>query len=197
MTLVVFLRGVNVGRHKRFLPATLAKDLAAYDVVNVGAAGTFVVRAPVPQAALLAEIRMRLAFHADIIIVKGRELIEFAGSAPFGRRPPAANEQRFLSVMLKKPGSSRRSRSTIQRATNGRSRLSRLQASSSSASGGASRAHRSIRTRSSKDSSASRRRATGTPSRRSATSCGRERLDLGIWDLELGFSNESARRGSR
>jgi uncharacterized protein (DUF1697 family) len=103
MTLVVFLRGVNVGKHKRFLPATLAKDLAAYDVVNIGAAGTFVVRAPVPQAALLAEIRTRLAFHADIIIVKGRELIEFAGSAPFGRRPPAASEQRFLSVVLTRP----------------------------------------------------------------------------------------------
>lgn len=103
MTLVVFLRGVNVGKHKRFLPATLAKDLAAYDVVNIGAAGTFVVRAPVPQAALLAEIRMRLAFHADIIIVKGRELIDFAGSAPFGRRPPAVSEQRFLSVVLTRP----------------------------------------------------------------------------------------------
>ena len=103
MTLVVFLRGVNVGRHKRFLPSTLAKDLAAYDVVNIGAAGTFVVRAAVPQAALLAEIRTRLAFQADIIIVKGRALIEFAGSAPFGRRSPVAGEQRFLSVMLTRP----------------------------------------------------------------------------------------------
>jgi uncharacterized protein (DUF1697 family) len=100
MALVVFLRGVNVGRHKRFMPATLAKDLAVYDVVNIGAAGTFVVRAPVPQAALLAAIRTRLAFQADIMIVKERKLVEFAASAPFGRRPPAANEQRFLSVLL-------------------------------------------------------------------------------------------------
>jgi uncharacterized protein (DUF1697 family) len=100
MALIVFLRGVNVGRHKRFTPATLAKDLAAYDVVNIGAAGTFVIRAPVQQAALLAAIRSRLAFQADIMIVKERELVEFAASAPFGRRPPAANEQRFLSVML-------------------------------------------------------------------------------------------------
>ena len=103
MALVVFLRGVNVGRHKRFLPAQLAKDLAALDIVNVGAAGTFVVRASLSQGALLAEMRMRLAFDADIVIVKGRELIEFAGSAPFGRRPPAASEQRFLSVMLARP----------------------------------------------------------------------------------------------
>jgi len=101
MALVVFLRGVNVGRHKRFLPAALAKDLAAYDVVNVGAAGTFVVRATVPRATLQTEVRTRLAFDADIIIVGGRELIEFARSGPFGLRPPAGSEQRFLSVMLK------------------------------------------------------------------------------------------------
>jgi uncharacterized protein (DUF1697 family) len=103
MALVVFLRGVNVGRHKRFLPAQLAEDLAAFDVVNVGAAGTFVVRAPVPKATLLAEMRARLAFDADIIIAKGTQLIEFARSAPFGRRPPAEHERRFLSVMLKRP----------------------------------------------------------------------------------------------
>ena len=103
MAIVVFLRGVNVGRHKRFLPARLAKDLAVYDVANIGAAGTFVVRAPVPQAELLAAIRTRLAFQADIVIVKGRELIEFAGSAPFGRWSPVAGEQRFLGVMLTRP----------------------------------------------------------------------------------------------
>jgi uncharacterized protein (DUF1697 family) len=102
MALVVFLRGVNVGTHKRFLPAQLARDLAAFHVVNIGAAGTFVVRAPVSQAAMLAEVRARLAFEADIIVVKGRELIEFARSAPFGRRAPAGDEQRFLSVMLKR-----------------------------------------------------------------------------------------------
>lgn len=111
MALVVFLRGVNVGRHKRFLPAALAKDLAAYDVVNVGAAGTFVVRAAAPRATLRAEVRTRLAFDADIIIVGGRELIEFAGSGPFGGRPPASNEQRFLSVMLK-PLAARKLRSS-------------------------------------------------------------------------------------
>jgi uncharacterized protein (DUF1697 family) len=99
MALVVFLRGVNVGSHKRCLPAQLARDLAAFDLVNVGAAGTFVVRAPVRQATLLAEMRVRLAFDADIIIVKGSDLIEFARSAPFGQRAAGKSEQRFLSIM--------------------------------------------------------------------------------------------------
>jgi uncharacterized protein (DUF1697 family) len=102
MALVVFLRGVNVGRHKRFLPAQLAKDLAEFDVVNIGAAGTFVVRKPLAQSRLAAEIAGRLGFDADIIVVKGRELIEFVESGPFGRRPPANDEQQFATVLLKR-----------------------------------------------------------------------------------------------
>jgi uncharacterized protein (DUF1697 family) len=100
--LVVFLRGVNVGRHKRFLPAQLARDLAAFDVANVGAAGTFVVRVAIAQTTLLAEIRKRLAFDAGIIIVQGAQLVAFARSEPFGRHAPAPNEQRFATIMLKR-----------------------------------------------------------------------------------------------
>ena len=46
MALIVFLRGVNVGGHRTFRPSILARELSDYDVVNVGAAGTFVVRKP-------------------------------------------------------------------------------------------------------------------------------------------------------
>lgn len=44
MVLVVLLRGVNVGGHRTFRPTTLAKQLAHLDAVNIGAAGTFVIR---------------------------------------------------------------------------------------------------------------------------------------------------------
>ena len=37
MALVVFLRGANVGGHRRFRPSILARALIHYDVVNVGA----------------------------------------------------------------------------------------------------------------------------------------------------------------
>ena len=50
MSLVVFLRGVNVGGHKRFRPAALAKELVHLDAVNIGAAGTFVIRRRVSRA---------------------------------------------------------------------------------------------------------------------------------------------------
>jgi len=46
MALIVFFRGINVGGHRAFRPSALAKELGIYDAVNVGAAGTLVVRKP-------------------------------------------------------------------------------------------------------------------------------------------------------
>jgi len=46
MALIVLLRGINVGGHRAFRPKLLAQDLGRFDVVNIGAAGTFVVRKP-------------------------------------------------------------------------------------------------------------------------------------------------------
>ena len=57
MALVVLLKGINVGGHRTFRPSVLAKELARFHVVNVGAAGTFVIRKPVNRATLRAEIR--------------------------------------------------------------------------------------------------------------------------------------------
>jgi hypothetical protein len=50
MALIVFFRGNNVGGHRTLRLTMLAKELATYDVVNVGAASTFVVRKPGTQA---------------------------------------------------------------------------------------------------------------------------------------------------
>jgi hypothetical protein len=44
MSSVVFLRAVNVGGANRCRPAELAKQLAKFGVVNIGAVGTFLVR---------------------------------------------------------------------------------------------------------------------------------------------------------
>lgn len=60
MALVVFLRGVNVGGHRTFRPSLLAKELSDLDLVNIGAAGTFVVRNRISQVTLRAEIAKRL-----------------------------------------------------------------------------------------------------------------------------------------
>jgi uncharacterized protein (DUF1697 family) len=56
MALVVFLRGVNVGGHRTFRPSILANELKEYGVVNIGAAGTLVVRKPISEKRLRAEL---------------------------------------------------------------------------------------------------------------------------------------------
>ena len=44
MASVVFFRAANVGGHQVFQPGALAKKLGELGVVNLGAAGTYVVR---------------------------------------------------------------------------------------------------------------------------------------------------------
>ncbi len=103
MALVVFLRGINVGGHRRLRPSVLARELAAYDVVNVGAAGTFVVRKPVSRSRLLAELLRKLPFRVEVALCDGRELVRSQVEAPFGDQPPPAGTVRFVSV-LSRPG---------------------------------------------------------------------------------------------
>ena len=52
MPWVVFLRAVNGGGTNRCQPALIAKQLARFDIVNIGAVGTFVVRENVSESAL-------------------------------------------------------------------------------------------------------------------------------------------------
>ena len=68
MALVVFLRGINVGGHRTFRPKALAEQLEHLNAVNIGAAGTFVIRQPVTQAQLRAEFVRRLPFDTKIVI---------------------------------------------------------------------------------------------------------------------------------
>jgi hypothetical protein len=68
MALVVLLRGINVGGHRTFRPTTLAGQLKHFDAVNIGAAGTFVIRRPVTRAQLRAELARRLPFDAEVMI---------------------------------------------------------------------------------------------------------------------------------
>ncbi len=103
MALVVFLRGVNVGGHKAFRPSTLAKELADFDVVNVGAAGTFVIRKTISQTMLRAELLRRLPFKAQIMICGSRDVIDLASGEPFPDEPAGKDVSRFVSVLAKRP----------------------------------------------------------------------------------------------
>src|SRR6266566_2943016 len=103
MALVVFLKGVNVGGHKLFRPSVLARELVKYDVVNVGAAGTFVVMKPISQAKLRVELLRRLPFEAEVMICSAREVIGLASGEPFAGQPSGPDVVRFVSVLAKRP----------------------------------------------------------------------------------------------
>lgn len=103
MALVVFMRGVNVGGHKTFRPAALARELAALDVVNVGAAGTYVVRKTLSQATLRAELNRRLPFKAELMICPARDLLDLARRDPFSDRPSSKDSRSFVTVMATRP----------------------------------------------------------------------------------------------
>ena len=83
MAHVVFLRGANVGGKNVFRPAQLAVALADLEVVNVGAAGTFVVRAKASEAAIRRAIAAALPFVPRLAVVSGEEVLALAKRRPF------------------------------------------------------------------------------------------------------------------
>ena len=103
MALVTFLRGVNVGGHRTFRPSVLANQLKDYGVVNIGAAGTFVVCRRVSQARFRSELLRRLPFEPEIMMCTPRELITAAAHNPFDGEPPRSDITRFVSVLAKSP----------------------------------------------------------------------------------------------
>ena len=104
MALVVFLRGVNVGGHRTFRPSLLARELRQYDVVNVGAAGTFVVRKPGSRVKFRAALLRKLPFEAQVCLCNSRDLIRLQMKDPFGTEPCPADVVRFVSILSRAGG---------------------------------------------------------------------------------------------
>jgi len=105
MAWVVFFRAVNVGGHQKFQPSVLAKGLAEFGVVNIGAAGTFVVRENVSQATLRSGILNRLSFKPELMICPARDVLVLARREPFQKGPTGKDVSRFVTVMQKAPRS--------------------------------------------------------------------------------------------
>lgn len=101
MALVVFLRAVNVGGANRCQPALIARQLARFDLINIGAVGTFVVRKKVSEAVLRAAIAKKLPFKSDIMICPVKQITDLARKDPFARQPSGPDITRFVSVAAK------------------------------------------------------------------------------------------------
>jgi uncharacterized protein (DUF1697 family) len=103
MSHVVFMRGVNVGRNRRFQPTVLARELAHLGAVNLGAAGTFVVRKRLAHSAVRAEFLRRLPFTAELMICSAQELLKLAAGEPFANTALPSDVRRCVSVLARRP----------------------------------------------------------------------------------------------
>ena len=101
MPSVVFLRAVNVGGANRCRPAQIAKELSKFDVVNIGAVGTFVVRKEVSDSTLRDAIARKLPFKIDIMICPARDILKLAAKDPFKGQPSGPTITRFVNVLHK------------------------------------------------------------------------------------------------
>ncbi len=103
MAHVVLLRGVNVGGHRTFRPTALVRQLKHLDAVNIGAAGTFVIRRPITQSRLREEVTSRLPFEAEVIICRGRDVARLISQDPFADQRTRRDVVHFVSVLSRKP----------------------------------------------------------------------------------------------
>ncbi|HKW75105.1 MAG TPA: DUF1697 domain-containing protein [Terriglobales bacterium] len=103
MALVIFLRGVNVGGHRTFRPSVLATQLKDFGVINIGAAGTFVVSKPVSPTRLRSELLRRLPFDTQVMICTDKELQTAVSDNPFTGEQPRPDIVHFVSVLTESP----------------------------------------------------------------------------------------------
>ena len=97
MATVIFFRAVNVGGHQTFRPGELAKALDAYDVVSIGAAGTFVAKSKATESQLRKAIASVLDFMPEIMMVDGAEIQSLLKMKRM--LEPEVGIGRFLTVM--------------------------------------------------------------------------------------------------
>ena len=103
MALVVFLRGVNVGGHRTFRPTKLAEALKHFGTINIGAAGTLIIRHPMTQAQARAEVARLLPFVAEIVVCQSREIVNLLSKDPFEGQSVRPDVVRFVSVLSQRP----------------------------------------------------------------------------------------------
>ena len=84
-------------------PARLAKDLAQFDAVNIGAVGTFVIRAAVSETRLREVILGRLPFRPEMMVCSAREMLALKSAEAILPEPAGKDLQRFVTVLPRTP----------------------------------------------------------------------------------------------
>jgi uncharacterized protein (DUF1697 family) len=103
MAHVVFLRAANVGGRNVFRPAQLVLALEHLDAVNIGAAGTFVVRRRASASAIKAEFLKRLEFEPGIAIFPAEEVLELVARKPFDGVKVSKEQRNWAAALCSAP----------------------------------------------------------------------------------------------
>ncbi|HVX15029.1 MAG TPA: hypothetical protein VHC22_27810 [Pirellulales bacterium] len=104
MGLVVLLRGANVGK-RRFSAKAVEAALSDLDLVNIGAAGTFVVLKRIAERVLRSRVAAELPFEpAPMVILKQSEIE--AALRMGSEIPVPADAKRFATAMERAPAMS-------------------------------------------------------------------------------------------
>jgi hypothetical protein len=105
MAHAVFLRAANVGGRNVFRPAELIRSLDHLDAVNVGAAGTFVVRGGASAPTIRREILARLAFEPVLAVVPVQAVVALVRSRPFAGVRFSRDLRGWVAVLDGRPAS--------------------------------------------------------------------------------------------
>ncbi|MCI4336963.1 MAG: DUF1697 domain-containing protein [Thermoplasmata archaeon] len=100
---VVLLRAVNVGGSGTLRTKDLPAKLPQFQVENIGAAGTFVVRGTTDPALLRKAFRVAIGFDTDIIVRSAEELSKMRTLAASTWAEPEPGEKRFVTFLAAKP----------------------------------------------------------------------------------------------
>ncbi len=76
--------------------------MAELGVLNVGAAGTFVVWKSISQAELRREFLRRLPFETEVMVYSANDVLQLASAGPFVSEPSSPDVVRFVSVRPKR-----------------------------------------------------------------------------------------------
>jgi uncharacterized protein (DUF1697 family) len=92
-----------VGGHRAFRPTALAGQLQHLGAVNIGAAGSFVLRSRVTQVQARAEFARRLPFDTEIVVCQGRDVTRLVSMDPFAGQRLGPDVVCFVSVLAARP----------------------------------------------------------------------------------------------
>jgi len=104
MALVVFIRGVNVGRAQNVSPKRPRKGIERLWRRECRSCGYVVGCKPGSRAKFRAALLRKLPFKAEVVLCDGRDLIRLEMENPFGAEPVRPDIVRFVSILSRAGG---------------------------------------------------------------------------------------------